>query len=90
MLEDRISELCGRKPYKLVRDEAEALYVKLLQRGGYSPAFAKTWAQGRAGVLRSHGWTEKEFYAEMDRRRKGKRNAGRHDADQAPDGGEAE
>lgn len=60
-----------RSPYETVHELLEELYVaKCKAIPSYGNQFRDAWAAARRVLLDGHGWTEKAFYDEMDRRRK--------------------
>lgn len=57
--------------YEAMHDELEALYLALQARYvSYGEGFRDAWKKGRRDALETRGWTEAEFYAELDRRRR--------------------
>jgi hypothetical protein len=65
-------ELSGpdRTPYGELRDELERIYLQRRNIHGPGKKFRQAWDSDRDVVLKARGWTEDEFYAEMDRRRR--------------------
>jgi len=59
-----------RTPYETVLAKLEGQYVSLQKRmPAYDDAFRSAWKSTRVATLDEAGWTERDFYAEMDARR---------------------
>ena len=59
-----------RTGYEGVLELLEGAYAQVRDRHpNYGDEFRRAWADARQVILSAHDWTEKEFYAEMDRRR---------------------
>lgn len=54
--------------YERLFNELEGLIVHLQKTIPYGPEWQKAWAKARKDTCESYGWTDEEFYAEMDRR----------------------
>lgn len=62
-----------KHPYEAVLSELEGLYARLQQEWVvYGEGFRDAWKRARRDTLQSYGWTEAEFYAELDARRAGR------------------
>lgn len=60
-----------RTSYEGVLELLEGAYAKAQERfPNYGDEFRQAWADARGIILGSHGWAEREFYAEMDARRR--------------------
>jgi hypothetical protein len=60
-----------RTPYETVVGLLEEVFLAKQRRfPSYGDQFRQAWKSAREIVLDSNGWTERDFYAEMDRRRK--------------------
>lgn len=60
-----------REPYEKVLAELERVFVHIRDRVEYGRKFEQRWGDERRIILASRGWTDEQFYAEMDRRRRG-------------------
>jgi len=59
-----------RTPYETVLAKLEEQYMGLQRRlPNYDDVFRSAWKSVRETTLDEAGWTELNFYAEMDRRR---------------------
>lgn len=60
-----------RDDYEAVYAALDGLYRALRERYPlYGEGFRSAWQKGRRDTLQAHGWTEQDFYAELDRRRR--------------------
>ena len=65
--EPEAAPLPTRPAYKTVRDELERIYCELRDALGPGKKFSDRWPVMVRNTLKRQGWTEEEFYAEMDR-----------------------
>jgi hypothetical protein len=57
-------------PYETMLATLEEVFLAKQRRfPSYGERFREAWATARKAVLETNGWTERDFYAEMDRRR---------------------
>lgn len=60
-----------RTPYEAVLARLEEQFLSLQRRlPAYDEPFREAWKSTREATLDEAGWTEREFYAEMERRRR--------------------